>query len=393
MNYTVSDFYDTFSTGVKLIAGQGGLSRVIKDAGILDYELDPSLKNKYFHINFHEGQFALTTFLYAKENHYLISDAVKHLVAKGASGLAIKNVFKLPVSDYIIRYADSMNFPIFFIESDKIYFEKVIYEIDSHSALMASVDFLQKEIDLLLTRPLPENERIMHVKMLNPSYETQFFTIHFRANELFTETQFKDYYTGFQKSVFNTLGTSLCYYKHGMLLTYSCDSIAELYNKGFIEQMIEHVISASIDFVIGVSSCHYKLDEYADSLTESMYASLNILKENKTTFYFEQLGLFKLILPHFKTSSMQSFCKDILKNVLEYDMENNTKLLATLENFMNQEQNISKTAVQLNQHENTIRYRLDKITALTNLNWKQNAQAEQLSIAVKIYQCTQYVHT
>ncbi|MEA4987227.1 MAG: PucR family transcriptional regulator ligand-binding domain-containing protein [Anaerovorax sp.] len=389
MNYTVSDFYGTFAGGVKIIAGRRGLSRVIKDAGILDYELEPTLKNKYFHINFHEGQFALTTFLYAKENHYLVSDAVKHLVAKGASGLAIKNVFKLPISDSIIRYADSMNFPIFLIESNKIYFEKIIYEIDSHSNLMASTDFIQKEIDILLNHPLTEAERITHAKMINPSSENQFFTIHFRGNDFFTEVQFKKYYNLFQKNSLNSLGTSLCYYKHGMLLTYSCDNISEFYKENFIEKMINTVLSDSEEFITGISACHYKLDEYSDSITESIYASLNISKEKEKIHYFNHLGIFKLLLPHCTSPSMQNFCKSILEKVLEYDMENGTKLLPTLETFVDYGQNISEAAEILKQHENTVRYRLDKITAITDLSWKKPSHAEQLSIAIKIHQCNQ----
>ena len=48
MYYMISDFLNTYGSNVSLIAGKGGLSRIVKDVGILDYELDASLRNKYF---------------------------------------------------------------------------------------------------------------------------------------------------------------------------------------------------------------------------------------------------------------------------------------------------------------------------------------------------------
>ena len=57
MYYTVSDFANTYTGCVKLVAGGGGMSRRINNVGILDYELDPSLKDRYLRTNFQEGQF------------------------------------------------------------------------------------------------------------------------------------------------------------------------------------------------------------------------------------------------------------------------------------------------------------------------------------------------
>ena len=85
-NYTVSDFYKTFESGLTLVAGSGGMSRTISEAGFLDYEIDPTLKDKYYHTNFQKNQLTVTTFLVAKDNPHLILDAIKYLVAKGTSG-------------------------------------------------------------------------------------------------------------------------------------------------------------------------------------------------------------------------------------------------------------------------------------------------------------------
>ena len=129
MDYTVSDFYHVFKEKLLLLAGEGGLPREVSSVGILDYELDPSVKDRYICDNFHHDMLVVATFLYAKKNPYLIGDAVRHLIQKGCSGLLIRNVFNLPVPETVLRYADSKDFPILLVNGSGIYFEDFVYEV------------------------------------------------------------------------------------------------------------------------------------------------------------------------------------------------------------------------------------------------------------------------
>ena len=92
MRLTVSDLlsFDCFRS-LRLIAGRGGLQQAVSGCGILDYELEASLKGKYLHTNFYPGQLAVSSLFFAKNNPFLIRDAVKYLVSRGGSGLLIKN--------------------------------------------------------------------------------------------------------------------------------------------------------------------------------------------------------------------------------------------------------------------------------------------------------------
>ena len=89
MQFTVSDFLNTHERQVRLLAGQGGLARPVSEVGILDYELVPGLTSRYQRNNFYEGQLVLSTFLYARDSPYLITEAVRYLASVGASGLVI----------------------------------------------------------------------------------------------------------------------------------------------------------------------------------------------------------------------------------------------------------------------------------------------------------------
>ena len=91
MELTVGDLYrfPEFS-GMKLIAGESGLGRPITYCGILDYEFDRIFNEKYYNYNYRVGNFlTLTSFQYAKDNEFLILDAVKRLEAAGVDAALI----------------------------------------------------------------------------------------------------------------------------------------------------------------------------------------------------------------------------------------------------------------------------------------------------------------
>ena len=90
---------------LRVIAGKGGLNNVIDRCGILDYEFVDGIKEKWYNTNFHEeNMIVVTSFLYAKDNDYLIFDAIKSLAARKCSGIIIKNIFRLPISDTAVSY-------------------------------------------------------------------------------------------------------------------------------------------------------------------------------------------------------------------------------------------------------------------------------------------------
>lgn len=385
MNYTVSDFYNNFRQGTKLVAGGGGLSRVISTAGILDYELIPNLKDKYFHANFHENQFALTTFLYAKDNPFLIGDAVKHLVAKGASGLAVKNVFHLQIPDSVLRYADAKNFPIFIIDSPEIYFEEVIYAINQHVEQLDSLDFACRQLDILMAEDSSADTVLSCASKLNPSFETQHFTIYARFDDFLSKGLFMEYQKRYDVTGLNQPSNMMTMYKNGLLFVCSFDLQSYTDIPLRVSQFSDEVLMPDSSASIGISGIHYYLGEIKQSITESLNAS--VFADKDETKYYTDLGVLQILLPFCQSREMSQFSHRIMEKLNEYDAENNAKLAETLEAFCQAGHSISQSAVLLMQHENTIRYRLEKIQALTMLDFRKPTELEQLSLACKIQQC------
>ena len=88
---------------------------------------------------------------------------------------------------------------------------------------------------------------------------------------------------------------------------------------------------------------------------------------------------------------MNRYAKDILKTTEDYDIENNSHLLNTLQVYIETNCDLTATAEKLSQHKNTIRYRLNKIKDLTGLDYKNFTDLEQLSLALRIYQCRNHL--
>lgn len=395
MAYRVSDFFNNYGSGVKLAAGIGGLSKPITDTGILDYEMVPSLKNKYFHTNFHEGQFVLTTFLYAKDNPYLILDAVKHLAAKETSGLVIKNVFHLPIHDTVIRYADSRNFPIFIIDAADLYVERMIADISRCIEQYDDMTYIQDELNRLLITELSAAEIRVQAKKINPSYEEQFFHMYLKYGDEFNEACFLDCLRSYQNSSLDSCGSSLSYFKHGILFTYSSDNLAADEAEE-VAASLQELCPGTGDrttplLAAGVSDLHLTLAEYRESVYESMRSGLFFKGGSSEPVWYGNLGTYKVLLPFFQTREMTAFSRNILDGVLDYDAENGTQLFATLSCFVDCDCNIEQTASHMKQHKNTVRYRMDRITEITRRDYKRYSALEELVLAVKIKRCGEMI--
>ncbi len=388
MSYMISDFLNTYGPNVSLIAGSGGLSRIVKDVGILDYELDTSLRSKYFHTSLFRDQLVLTTFLCAKEDISMIGEGIKHLLKQDASGLAIRNVFHLPIPESVLRYADSRNFPIILINSMEIYFEKIIYDVNRYVERMSDINFMQNEVNILLSRKLSTDEIREHAKLINPSFEEKYIAIYFMSRDYFSESDFLECFERYDKSCFSTPASTMCLYKHGAFLFYSCDDTSVMFYDTFVSQAVKEIFPDASNYTIGVSRPHFSLGEFSVCIRESLRAALLNKNLQKSFLRYGELGSYEIIFPFAKSREMQDFKRKVLEPINEHDAENNTTLFETLVEYILSGCNMHVAAKRTLQHENTVRYRLEKIALLTGLDFKSPPQLEELALAVKIEICS-----
>lgn len=386
MAYTVADFINSFKGRVKLLTGSGGLTNVIEDIGMLDYELDATLRNKYVHSSF-RGQLVLTSFLYAKDDPFLITDAVKYLLSNGARALAVKNVFHLPIADPTLRYADSKNFPIISVPPDGIYFEDMVYEIRSLAKTMSDAGLVHRELDLIIAGGLTETELLTNVRQINPSFEQHLIAVYFKSDSHFGQNEYLKMCARFEESGLATPAAKLCLYKHGAMLLYSNDDTSARYDDAFVERLCAALPEKENDFPIGISREHFSLTEFRECLRECLLASLFEAPGGARFTRYDSLGSYRMLLPFAGSEPLRRFRDDIADPIVEYDIENRSELFNSLSEYVLCGCDLHITAQKISVHENTLRYRLEKIASLTGLDYKRQEQLEQLSLAMKIDRC------
>ena len=386
MLYTVSDLSREYGGSIRLIAGSDGLARAVSGVGILDYELMPGLKNKYQRVNFSSDEIVLSTFLYAKDDPYLITEAVKYLVGKGTSGLIIKNALHIPIPDQAIRYANVRHFPVFLTTDDSLFFDRVIYDVNRHIERLASIDFAQREIDALGAETSPEAvER--RIRGLNPSFLDEAIALFASFEEPLTPHEFLKIEDLCAKSALTGCHNMLASYDGGLLFVATGDPEQTLDVDRILQAFTELIEAGGVDggtSGLGISDTLFGSDAVAQAISQAIRAERLSCQRAEGPVRYAQLGILRTVMPFAETPEMRSFSEAILSPIREHDSEHGSELESTLAAYIENDRRIEQTAEQTGQHPNTIRYRLDKIAALTGLSYKHASEMEQLSLAYAI---------
>lgn len=394
MKLTVQDIFNfTELNKLTLVAGRGGLKNKVSHCGILDYEYDRDVSNKYYDYNYQmDGEFlTLSTFLYAKNDPNLIYDAVKKLVAKKGSGLIIKNIFKLPISDNVIRYANNTDFPIFVLNDSYPFFEDIIVLINKAMDQYESFYYREQKVNMLLTCDEGDISSISKLTYdINPSLQDDVISLRFKykrgnfGSQMYLDREQKLY----EKELLAPEDASF-YYDNGFLLIlsrneFSTDDISEI-ALPYLDALGEDLKQ---NFDIGISKIHHIREELPAAIRESIHASLFLDETTDSFMAFDALGPYQAILPNVREATMQSYERDYILPLERYDAERNADILHTVTEFVKCNGSLDKTAQKMNQHKNTIRYRLKRAGEILDLNPFSLGDYERLALALRIYICS-----
>ena len=389
MMYTVSDFYNTFKEHLQIVAGSGGMSNPVTACGLLDYELIPELKEAYFQSNFHEHQLILTSLVYTRDNPYGILDAVKHLASKGCSGLVIKNVFRLPISESIVRYADAKDFPLFLIpvRGLELSFEDIIYTVNRRSELQQNAEYHRGILDRLLAQDLRGEEAGLCAMQLNPSFRDRFFAAFIRLDEFISDKQKLDYLNNYVASDHSGFEDFAGLLQDGLILIKSSDQLQNYYTDFYIDGMLDDLGADKSVTAVGVSDMHHSLEDLGAALKEAFFAARyqSIAPGRRK---FSEISSYRFLFPICEEPHAQKYIHTILDPVEEYDSMNKSSLMETLEEYVKADCDMAKAADALSQHEQTIRYRLNRIFDITDLNRKSYEDMQQLVLACRLRMAT-----
>jgi sugar diacid utilization regulator len=100
---------------------------------------------------------------------------------------------------------------------------------------------------------------------------------------------------------------------------------------------------------------------------------------------FEETGAYRLLLPAMSEDpgELQGFFDETVAPLVAYDDQYETELMRTLETFLDADGNVARTAEKLFTHRHTVRYRLERVKELTELDVSSTDGRERLSLGLK----------
>jgi sugar diacid utilization regulator len=114
-------------------------------------------------------------------------------------------------------------------------------------------------------------------------------------------------------------------------------------------------------------------------------ANVAVADDSPKVLAFEETGAYRLLLPAMSDhpEELQRFYADTLEPLCAYDEQYETDLVQTLETFLECDGNVAQSAQRLFTHRHTIRYRLERVRELTDLDVSSSDGREKLSLGLK----------
>lgn len=358
----------------KIVAGIKGLSNVIRRVGILDHET-----GELVYETFTEGQFVLTTLYVIKDEIHKMKELVDMMITVGVCGLAIRSVYFENIPEDVIKIANDNAFPILLYNN--VYFEDVFAGLLTAMKEKDEKKLLELRIDSLLNGN-PDNTLIKSIALeLNSN---------FKDNHIATYCKLRNPDEAHLPGSLMNLKSpddlsKIIPYKEGYIIIHTFEKATPEQIDSIISDRLLRWLPNYKKYAVGISSIHSHLEELKSSLQESMYALRHAIIYQHDYSKFGNIGVDKLLLPLSENEWVLKFYNALIEPIRLYDEKNSTELLSTAIHYVKNNGSIKATATELRQHENTIRYRLERINSLFNKTSNNEYFYEELAIGIRIH--------
>ncbi|MCG8485640.1 MAG: PucR family transcriptional regulator ligand-binding domain-containing protein [Clostridia bacterium] len=356
-----------------LLAGESGLNNKIEKISILDYEIVDQVENQFF-----KNEFTLSSLFGARDNASLILKSIKYLIANGVTGLAIKNVYYKELPEEVLTFADDNRFPIFMFDSS-VFFEDVITDVRDLLRDLEKGKQLEYKIDSLLRNPSTDNQNIELFYEIAGFNNLPYQVLCITEREKQSKSRLLTILESSRNLKLDAIKGVIKYY-NGVLIIYS----TEQFNPKLFNVDLSNILIHPECFYIGKSRFYQNRKNLKEAVQQALWASKVAEIEHIKEMCYEDIGTYKLIIPYAEDERFRKFAKDILTPIIQYDKKHGTELLETIGIFIKNEADIAKTADEIHQHNNTIRYRISKIKKILDMESADSSFYEQISIALKV---------
>ncbi len=357
-----------------VVAGMGGINKLIKRINFVDCPLPEDIMNLGL---IKTGDLFVNSFYDVKDDEEKLYDLIKVFINCCCAGSFVITEYIKKLPPKVIKLCDENNFPVVFIDPNIPYAE--IIKTTMEMILSDQSDKISEmSIEKLLENNISKKAIIDTANDLNKFTKKYYSSAYVKINEISNSKR--------QLLVSNIKNISIIEatnFKNGIILVINFDKNTAL---NTIVNQIENLLKRSYDdFHIGVSDTFEKIDEFNICIKQSLLAFdiSNVIHKN--TVHYKDINLYKILYPLKDSSIIQDFYDEIIKPLISCDgSDDKFDLVNTIEVYLENDGDYKKTAAILNQHENTVRYRIQKAKRILNLENNNFKFIEQISVALKI---------
>lgn len=371
----------------KLMAGEGGLNKPIKETEILDFEFVTDMKSTRDRI-FNGESLVLTSLLFAKDNPDIILEAIKWIYEMNVSALAFKPVIFKDLPEEVINFANKKDFPILSFGRDE-FFEDIIFAIKEETSIDNKLLALELLIENATNNNLTLSDDIRLKEKLNPNFKQYIRCI-------FIEEQGMDEFKAKEKikKIFIPEKISrkilISKYKNMYCIILSQDEEAESRFDALLQDVLVAVEIATNEITIGISRISGE-EGILNKLIKEAYWSLIVAKvENTEKINFDNIGIYKMLMPYINDVNITNYMEEYLAPLFSEE-EKDGELLRTAVEYIKSKGDMVETSRRMFCHKNTIRYRIGKLQEKLDYKSTEREFYENLSMAIKIYMLKMYI--
>lgn len=345
---------------LRLIAGQDGLERTVREAVLFEY--DPSRVQLP---DFYRGDLVVTTLAYARGDAKLVAHSLQALMNQGIAGLMVKTAYFSELPQAVITLANRLGTPVFLF--DDTYIEEVILQVTDLIRGKRHFAGFEQDVDALMRGDLTEEQTRERARRIDPLGQSSYRIYAVSPKERMITLDDKLYALmetdadAAHRCTFiewRRMMLALCREEDGLSAQEALTRFGDLLTRAGVDKQ---------SVVIGQSDLREARAQMGASLCEAVYAARAAKLCGKAELAAHELGLYAYLFPMSENPFVCDRCRRVLSAIREYDAQNHTNLEQTALVYVKENMEIAAAAKVLFQHPNTVRYRLSKIQRIIGM--------------------------
>lgn len=365
---------NTLFWDAKVLAGRNGLNRKINRVSVFDCAVSDQLIERKI---LAEGDLFITCLEQFKGETENIHIYIDTLIRAGCAGLLVVTDEMIYVlTPDVLDTCDQAGFPVILIPQDHPY-ALLIDTVNKYIAMDNINTMNSLKLEKIMLGNIRSSEKMEVLYSINPDIRQYIRVINVQGsfNSDIAQMEMHIYYLNQQKDIYVRMRNYMT-----LILSESNEKALRHHSDATTIRLKEFIEAP----VIGYSRIYPRKD-IGNALEEAKRALETAKAMDMTITAYDPMSVLQLLLAVRDTQEACDFYNAYVNAIAQkVSAESLSEMLLTMETFVAKQGNFQETAAVMRQHENTIRYRVNRVKAALNMEDDNVKFHETVAIAVKL---------